>query len=58
MKHHTRFALAGLLSAVALTVAACGGAGGNAGGINNGGVSIKQRRRVYGAGSGSIPNPS
>lgn len=31
MKHHTRLALAGLLPAVALTVAACGDAGGGAG---------------------------
>lgn len=38
MKHHTRLALAGLLSAVALTVAACGGAGGNAGDMDHGGT--------------------
>lgn len=38
MKHHIRLALAGLLSAVALTVAACGGAVGNAGDANNGGA--------------------
>ncbi|MEJ7840508.1 MAG: DUF305 domain-containing protein [Rubrobacter sp.] len=31
MKHQTRLAVAGLLSAVALTAAACGGAGGDAG---------------------------
>lgn len=37
MKHHTRLALAGLLSAVALTVAACAGAGGNAGSTGQGG---------------------
>jgi len=38
MKHHTRLALAGLLSAVALTVAACGGAGGGAGNMDHGGT--------------------
>lgn len=38
MKHHTRLALAGLLSAVALTVAACGGAGGGAGHMDDGGT--------------------
>ena len=38
MKHHTRLALAGLLSAVALTVAACGGAGGGAGHTDDGGM--------------------
>jgi len=38
MKHHTRLALAGLLSAVALTVAACGGAGGNDGDMDHGGT--------------------
>jgi uncharacterized protein (DUF305 family) len=38
MKHHTRLALAGLLSAVALTVAACGGAGGGAGHMDDGGA--------------------
>jgi len=38
MKHHTRLALAGLLSAVALTVAACGGAGGSAGDVDRGGT--------------------
>src|SRR4028119_1203042 len=38
MKHHTRLALAGLLSAVALTVAACGGAGGGAGNMDHGGM--------------------
>ena len=38
MKHHTRLALAGLLSAVALTVAACGGAGGGAGNMDQGGM--------------------
>lgn len=43
MKHHTKLALAGLLSAVALTVAACGGAGGNAGGMNNGGAKEGQK---------------
>ncbi len=48
MKHHTRFALAGLLSAVALTVAACGGAGGNAGGINNGGAEEGQKNTGMG----------
>ena len=37
MKHHKRLALAGLLAAVALTVAACGGAGG-AGGMDHGGT--------------------
>ena len=35
MKHHTKLALAWLLSAVTLTVAACGGAGGNAGGMEH-----------------------
>lgn len=43
MKHHTRLALAGLLTAVALTVAACGGAGGDAGGTNNGGAEEGQK---------------
>ncbi|HEV2091883.1 MAG TPA: DUF305 domain-containing protein [Rubrobacter sp.] len=43
MKHHTRLALAGLLSAVALTVAACGGAGGNAGGASNSGANEGQK---------------
>lgn len=38
MKHHTKLALAGLLSAVALTVAACGGAGGGAGDMDHGGA--------------------
>jgi uncharacterized protein (DUF305 family) len=38
MKHHTRLALAGLLSAVALTAAACGGAGGGAGNMDHGGM--------------------
>ncbi len=38
MKHHTKLALAGLLSAVALTVAACGGAGGSAGDMDHGGT--------------------
>jgi uncharacterized protein (DUF305 family) len=38
MKHHTRLALAGLLSAVALTAAACGGAGGGAGNMDRGGM--------------------
>ena len=37
MKHHTRLALAGLLAAVALTAAACGGAGGGAGSMDQGG---------------------
>ena len=36
MKHHIRLALAGLLSAVSLTVTACGSAGGDAGGANDG----------------------
>ena len=43
MKHHTRLALAGLLSAAALTVAACGGAGGNAGGASNSGANEGQK---------------
>jgi len=38
MKHHTKLALAGLLSAVALTAAACGGAGGGAGNMDHGGM--------------------
>ncbi|CAA9532015.1 MAG: protein of unknown function DUF305 [uncultured Rubrobacteraceae bacterium] len=38
MKHHKRLALAGLLAAVALTVAACSGAGGGAGGMDHGGT--------------------
>jgi uncharacterized protein (DUF305 family) len=38
MKHHTRLALAGLLSAVALTAAACGGAGGGAGNMDHDGM--------------------
>ena len=38
MRHHTRLALAGLLSAVALTAAACGGAGGGAGNTDHGGM--------------------
>lgn len=37
-KHQTRLAVAGLLSAVALTVAACGGAGDGAGGTDHGGM--------------------
>ncbi len=36
MRHHTRLALAVLLSAVALTVAACGGMGGGAGDMDHG----------------------
>ncbi|CAA9516377.1 MAG: protein of unknown function DUF305 [uncultured Rubrobacteraceae bacterium] len=36
MRHHTRLALAALLSAVALTVAACGGTGGGAGDKDHG----------------------
>ena len=36
MRHHTRLALAGLLSAVALTAAACGGAGRGAGNMDHG----------------------
>lgn len=35
MKHHKRLALAGLLTAFALTVAACGGTGGGGGGAEN-----------------------
>jgi uncharacterized protein (DUF305 family) len=38
MKHHTKLALAGLLLAVALTAAACGGAGGGAGKMDHGGM--------------------
>ena len=38
MKHHTKLALAGLLSAVALTVAACGVAGGDDGNMDHGGA--------------------
>ena len=38
MKYHTILALAGLLSAVALTAAACGGAGGGAGTTDHGGM--------------------
>ena len=38
MKQHTKLALAGLLSAVALTVAACGGTGGGAGEMDHGGA--------------------
>ena len=38
MKHHKRLALAGLLTAVALTVAACGGAGGDTGNAGDGGT--------------------
>ena len=38
MKHHTKLALAALLSAVALTAAACGGAGGGAGNMDHGGM--------------------
>ena len=38
MKHHTKLALDGLLSAVALTAAACGGAGGGAGNMDHGGM--------------------
>lgn len=49
MKHHTRLALAGLLSAVALTVAACGGAGGNAGDANNGGAEGGRKNDSVGA---------
>jgi len=36
MKHHTKLALAALLSAVALTVAACGGTAGGAGNMDHG----------------------
>ncbi len=36
MRHHTRLALAVLLSAVALTVASCGGMGGGAGDMDHG----------------------
>ena len=36
MKHQTRLALAGLVTAAALTVASCGGAGGGAGGMDHG----------------------
>ena len=39
MKHHTRPAHAGLLSVVALTAAACGGAGGGAGNMDHGGMA-------------------
>jgi uncharacterized protein (DUF305 family) len=38
MTHHTKLALAGLLLAVALTAAACGGAGGGAGNMDHGGM--------------------
>ena len=38
VKHHTRPAHAGLLSVVALTAAACGGAGGGAGNMDHGGM--------------------
>ncbi len=38
MKHHTKLALAGLLSAVALTAAACGGGGASAGDMDHGGT--------------------
>ena len=38
MTHHTKLALAGLLLAVALTAAACGGAGGGAGKMDHGGM--------------------
>ncbi len=48
MKHHTRLALAGLLSAVALTVAACGGAGGDAGDMNDGGAEEGQKNNGMG----------
>ena len=37
MKHRTRLALAGLLSAVALALASCGGAGGGTGSMDQGG---------------------
>ena len=37
MKHRTRLALAGLLSAVAIALASCGGAGGGAGSMDQGG---------------------
>ncbi len=51
MKHHKRFALAGLLAAVALTVAACGGAGGGAGGMDHGGAG-KDAAAENGTGTG------
>ncbi len=38
MKHHTKLALATLLSAVALTVAACGGTAGGTGNLDHGGT--------------------
>ena len=40
MRHNTRLALVGLLSAVALTVAARGGAGGGAGSTDHGETGI------------------
>ena len=41
MKHRTRLALAGLLSASALTIAACGGAAGNGGSAGQGNADKK-----------------
>lgn len=49
MKHHTRLAVAGLLSAVSLTVAACGSAGGNAGDTNSGGAEGGRKNGGMGA---------
>jgi len=50
MKHHTRLALAGLLSVVALIAAGCGGAGGGAGTWTTAGwvkmVAEKERRTL------------
>ena len=49
MKHHTRLALAGLLSAVALAVAACGSAAGNAGDASNDGAEGGSKNGSMGA---------
>ena len=52
MKHQTRLALAGLLSAVVLTVTACAGAGGGGGSMDQGGTGKNGSGAAEGAKSG------
>ena len=52
MKHQTRLVLAGLLSAVVLTVAACAGAGGGGGSMDQGGTGKNGSGAAEGAKSG------
>jgi len=54
MKHQTRLALAGLLSAVVLTVTACAGAGGGGGSMDQGGTGKNGSGAAEGAKSSGM----